>query len=223
MMCKKYRIKFGLILISKKIFAMRKLCVLFILIPVMGFAQTKKDIYNPQVQLVFFGIDFTKTQFTKSDEFTNKPEILRFFVDANNLVNHNSLKNQVTRGLDRKTMEWDFSNVTMQNSLVDWQKAYSDNIDYTVSEVEISNIVKNLKVDQEKYKDFIGMVLVNENCCKTKPLQTISCVFFSVNDLNVIFIKRYEKKPQGIGFMNYWGYNNNMILAKIGRIKKEIQ
>jgi hypothetical protein len=202
---------------------MRKLCVLIILIPVLGFTQTKKDIYNPQVRLVFFGIDFTKAQFTKSDEFTNKPEILRFFVDANNHVNHNSLKIQVTRGLDRKSMEWDFSNVTTQNSLIDWQKAYSDNIDYTVSEAEISNIIKNLKIDQEKYKDFIGMVLVEENCCKTILLQKISCVFFSINDLNVLLIKRYELKPQGIGFMNYWGSNHNMILTKIGKIKKEIE
>jgi hypothetical protein len=29
-------------------------------------------------------------------------------------------------------------------------------------------------------------------------------------------------KPGGIGFMNYWGVNHNLLLAKIGKLKKEI-
>lgn len=197
--------------------------ILLLFLPTMGLAQTKKDIFNPQVPMVFFGIDFTKVHFTKSDEFTNKPEILRFFVDANNMVDHGSLRNLVNKELDRKTIVWDFSNVTTQNSLVDWQIVYSDKIDYTVSDEEICNVIKNLKADQEKYKDFIGMVLIEENCCKTKPLQTISCVFFSVNDLKVLFSKRFDLKPGGIGFMNYWGVNHNLVLARIGKLKKEIK
>jgi len=201
---------------------MKKIFILFLLIPVMGFTQSMKDIYNPTVRLVFLGIDFTRVQFTKADEFTNKPEILRFFEDANNLIDHGSLRAQVARGLDRKTIEWDFSYVTTQNSLVDWQKVYSDLVDYTMPDEEIVSVLNNLKIDSEKYKDFIGMVLIEENCCKTKPLQTISCVFFSVNDLNILFKKRYEMKPSGIGFYNYWGSNNNMILARIGKLKKEI-
>ncbi len=202
---------------------MKKLVVLLLLIPAIGSAQLKKDIFNPEVPLVFLGIDFTKVQFTKSDEFTNKPEILRFFVDANNMVNHGSLRNLVNRELDRKAIVWDFSNVTVRNSQVDWQTVYSDNIDYTVPDQEINRIVESLGVDQEKYKDHIGMVLVEENCCKTKPLQTISCVFFRVNDLNVLFSKQYRMKPGGIGFMNYWGVNHNLVLTKIGKLKKEIE
>lgn len=201
---------------------MKKILILFLFIPVISFSQSIEDIYNPTVRLVFLGIDFTRVQFTKADEFSNKPEILRFFEDANNLVDHGSLRDQVARGLDRKTIEWDLSYVTTQNSLVNWQKVFSDQVDYTVPDSEIVTILNNLKIDAEKYKDFIGMVLIEENCCKTKPLQTISCVFFSVNDHNILYSKRYELKPSGIGFYYYWGSNNNMILARIGKLKKEI-
>lgn len=172
--------------------------------------------------MVFFGIDFTKVMFTRSDEFTNKPEILRFFVDANNMINHGSLRNLVDRGLERKNIEWDFSYVTTRNSMVNWQSVYSDQIDYTVPEEEMKNILRNLNVDQDKYRDFIGMILIEENCCKTKPMQTVSCVVFNVNDLSILFSKRYDMKPGGIGFMNYWGVNHNLILSKIGKIKKEL-
>lgn len=199
---------------------MKKLLFLLLIFPVTGLAQTGKDIFNPEVPMVFFGIDFTKVQFTRADDFTNKPEILRFFVDANNLIDHGSLRNQVSRQLERKSVEWDLSYVTAGNSVVDWRNVYSDNIDYVVPEDELNNMVKNLKVDQKKYNDFIGMVLIEENCCKAKPLQTITCLFFRVNDLTVLFAERYKMKPGGIGFMNYWGVNHNMILARIGRLKK---
>lgn len=199
---------------------MKKLLFLLLIFPVTGLAQTGKDIFNPEVPMVFFGIDFTKVQFTRADDFTNKPEILRFFVDANNLIDHGSLRNQVSRQLERKSVEWDLSCVTAGNSVVDWRNVYSDNIDYVVPEDELNNMVKNLKVDQKKYNDFIGMVLIEENCCKAKPLQTITCLFFRVNDLTVLFAERYKMKPGGIGFMNYWGVNHNMILARIGRLKK---
>ncbi|HNR40638.1 MAG TPA: hypothetical protein PKL65_00270 [Bacteroidales bacterium] len=201
---------------------MKKLLFLLLIFPVTGLAQTGKDIFNPEVPMVFFGIDFTKVQFTRADDFTNKPEILRFFVDANNLIDHGSLRNQVSRQLERKSVEWDLSYVTAGNSVVDWRNVYSDNIDYVVPEDELNNMVKNLKVDQKKYNDFIGMVLIEENCCKAKPLQTITCLFFRVNDLTVLFAERYKMKPGGIGFMNYWGVNHNMILARIGRLKKAV-
>lgn len=205
-----------------KLSVIKTLPFLFLFITSLIQAQTKKDICNPQVPVVFFGIDFTKVLFTRSDEFTNKPEILRFFVDVNNMINHGSLRNLVDRGLDRKKIEWDFSYVTTRNSMVNWQSVYSDQIDYTVPEEEMKNILRNLNIDQEKYRDFIGMILIEENCCKTKPLQTVSCVFFNVNDLNILYSKRYELKPGGIGFMNYWGVNHNLILSKIGKIKKEL-
>jgi hypothetical protein len=205
-----------------KLSVIKTLPFLFLFITSLIQAQTKKDICNPQVPVVFFGIDFTKVLFTRSDEFTNKPEILRFFVDVNNMINHGSLRNLVDRGLDMKKIEWDFSYVTTRNSMVNWQSVYSDQIDYTVPEEEMKNILRNLNIDQEKYRDFIGMILIEENCCKTKPLQTVSCVFFNVNDLNILYSKRYELKPGGIGFMNYWGVNHNLILSKIGKIKKEL-
>jgi len=123
---------------------MKKLLFLLLIFPVTGLAQTGKDIFNPEVPMVFFGIDFTKVQFTRADDFTNKPEILRFFVDANNLIDHGSLRNQVSRQLERKSVEWDLSYVTAGNSVVDWRNVYSDNIDYVVPEDELNNMVKNL-------------------------------------------------------------------------------
>jgi hypothetical protein len=185
-------------------------------------AQTKKDIFNPDVTVVFFGADYTKAQLTKADEFSNKSDILRFFVDANNLIEKN-WRHVVEKQLEREAVEWDFSYVTKANAFVDWQKVYSDNIDYTISDEEIGVMIKNLGIDQIKYKNCIGVILVEENLCKTKPLATIASVFFNINDLNPIYIKHYSLKPGGYGFLSYWGLTNAYPLTKMSKLRKEIQ
>ena len=204
---------------------MKKLAFLFLLFPLLCSAQTKKDIFNPQVPLVFFGADYAKAQFTKADEFDNKSDINRFFVDANNLIKTH-WRSAVRRGMGRDTIGWDFSYVTIVNSAVNWQKAFSDNIDYSISDEEIGEMIKDLKIDQTRYKGCIGMILIEENSCSTKRLQTIASVFFSINDLNPLFIKRYSIRPSHQGFRYgmyyYWGLLNSYPIAEAHKIKKEI-
>lgn len=202
---------------------MKKLAFLFLLFPILCSAQTKKDIFNPQVPVVFFGADYSKVQCTKSDEFSNKPEILRFFVDANNLIDKN-WKHIVANKLDRDDVGWDLSYVTAVNASVDWEKVYSDDVDYNISDTDIETMILNLKIDQVKYKNSIGMVLAEENLCKTKPLASAAIVFFSINDLTPILIKHVSIKPGGYGFLAYWGLTNGYFIGKsIGQIKKEIE
>jgi hypothetical protein len=138
--------------------------ILFLFISVLGLAQTKKDIFNREVTLIFFGADYAKAQFTKADEFNNKSDILRFFVDANNLIK-SKWRNALRWEVDRDTIGWDFSYVTMVNAAVYWQKVFSDNIDYSISDEEISVMIKDLNIDQAKYKDCIGMIIIDENSC----------------------------------------------------------
>jgi hypothetical protein len=202
---------------------MKKLVILFLFFPVLCSAQTKSDIFNPKVPVVYFGADFSRVQFTKSDEFTNKSEILRFFVDCNNLVNTKFNINIMAKRLERDSIASDFSYVTKNNAMVDWQKVFSDNVDYIISDEAIGDMIKALKINQSAYKDHIGIVFCEENYCKTKPLQTIAIVFFRVNDLNPLFIKHYTPKPGGFGFLNYWGLNNALVMGSVSKLKKEIE
>jgi hypothetical protein len=160
-------------------------------------------------------------QFTKADEFNNKSEILRFFVDINNMLERAYVR-MLTKELKRESIKIDFSYVTKVNAMVEWGKVYSDNIDYTLSDQEIGDMIKNLNIDQAAYKDHIGMVLCNENYCKTKTFGKVAAVFFTVNDLNPIFIKRYSIKPQGYGFLNYWGFIDAWAVVLIKKLPKKI-
>jgi hypothetical protein len=202
---------------------MKKILIgVLLLLPILSVAQTAKDIFNPDVPLVFFGADFTKVQFTKSGEFTNKPEILRFFDDINNLLKRRDYRHLIGRKMNRDTLTMDFSYVNRNNALVNWESVYSDNVDYTLSDDVIRQMIRDLKVDQALYKDHIGFVFCQENYCKTKPKGSDLAVFFRINDLEPLFIKRYSTEPMGIGFLNYWGFQTVYTIALLNKIEKEL-
>jgi hypothetical protein len=207
---------------------MKKLLgVLILLLPAVCYAQTKSDIFNPSTPLVFFGSDFSHVQFTKSDEFNNKDQILRYFVDINNVMakylKSGPYLKQWQNWLKRDSIRTDFAYVTQANAAVDWQKVYSDDIDYKISDEEIALMIKNLSIDQSAYKDHIGLVYIEENYCKTKPLATLSIVFFNVNNLQPLLIERYSTKPFGMGFLNYWGSVDIYAHVTFKKIYKELK
>jgi len=199
------------------------LIILFFSISILSSAQTKKDIFNQDVPLVFFGADFSQVQFTKAEKFNNKPEILRFFVDCNNLLKSDGYQKLLRKKLKRNEIQSDFSYVTKTNGLIEWQNVYSDNIDYNLSDEVIENMIKKLNIDQELFKNHIGLVFCEENYSKTKTLGTVAAVFFSTNDLKPILIKHYSIKPNGYGFLNYWGIINLQAINYLKKLYKELK
>lgn len=199
------------------------LVVLFLLTTLLCPAQTQKDIFNPDVPIVVLGADFSKIQFTKSEMFTNQSEILRFFVDCNNLLKSTQYEKYFRKGLKRDEVEMDFSYVNKVNAAVDWQKVYSDNTEYRLSDEIIPDMIKNLNIDQKLYKGHIGMVFCEENYSKTKLLGTVALVFFNIDDLKPIVIRHYSFKPSGFGFLYYWGSINTRAIGKLKSLYKELK
>jgi len=188
-----------------------------------GMSQTKKDIVNPNVPLVFLGCDYGKIRFTKAADFINKPEINRFFVDCNHLIlDVPPYKNGFANNLDRDIVK-DFSYVTTINAAVDYQKIFIDDTNYALNDEDIASMIADLKIDQQKYKDHIGFLLCEENFNKTDKIGKVAIVFFTVNDLKPILIKHNEFKPDGFGFLYYWNYINLKAMKELKQIVKEIK
>jgi hypothetical protein len=201
-----------------------KITILFLLLAIslVGNAQTQKDIISPSVPLVFLGLDYSKIRFTKAAEFINQPQINRFFVDCNNLMEVPPYKNGMAKRLQRSIVK-DFSYVTTKNAAVDYHKVFIDDTNYTLSDEDIKNMIADLKIDQQKYKDHIGMLFCEENFSKTEGVGKMSVVFFAVNDLKLLLRKQYTLKPSGFGFMYYWNYINFGAMKKLSGIVKEVK
>lgn len=196
---------------------------LFILLSNLCLAQTKNDIFNPNVPMVCFGADYSLVQFTKAEMFDNKPDILRLFIDCNSYFNYKAWKETMQKKLKRDEIKTDLSYVTKNNGEVDWQKVFTDNVDYSLSDDVIENMINKLNINQSLYKDHIGIVFCEENCSKTNQLGKVALVFFGINDLKPILIKHYAIKPSGFGFLFYWVSINQIVVYKeLGKLYKEI-
>jgi hypothetical protein len=196
---------------------------LFLLISGLSLAQTKTDIFNPKVPMVCFGADYSLVQFTKAEVFDNKADILKLFVECNHYFNYKPWQQKLEKNLKRDEIKTDISYVTKINGEVDWQKVFTDSLDFSLSDAVIENMIKKLNIDQSLYKDNIGIVFCEENCSKTNKLGKVAVVFFGINDLKPILIKHYAVKPNGIGFMFYWVSENQLVVYnELGKLYKEL-
>jgi hypothetical protein len=202
---------------------MKILFILIMMLPVFGFSQTKSDIFKSNQPLVFLGADFSQIQFTKSEKFNNKPEILRFFVDCNNLLEEKTYQKPLKKKLNRREIKNDFSYVTKNNALVNWDKVFSDSTEYKLTDDDITDMIKKLNINQTEYKNYLGMILCEENYSKTKLRGTVAVVFFGINDLKPILIKHFSFKPAGYGFLYYWNSINYNAIRSLKKIKKEVK
>lgn len=202
----------------KKLFA-----CLFVLISFLSSAQTKEDLFNKNVPVVFLGADYSLAQFTKAEEFENKSDILRLFVDINNLFKPKSTQELIRKKLRRDEVKQDLSYVNTINALVDWQKVHTDNVDYAISDETIAEMIVKLNVDQNLYKDHIGMVIINENCSKTIKRGKVAVVFFTINELKPVLITHYLIKSDGIGFLYYWMDVNLEAIKNLDDLYKEMK
>lgn len=203
---------------------MKKLFVcLFVLVSFLSSAQTKEDIFNKNVPVVFLGADYSLAQFTKAEEFENKSDILRLFVDINNLFKPKSTQELIRKKLRRDEVKLDLSYVNTINALVDWQKVYTDNVDYAISDETIAEMIVKLNVDQNLYKDHIGMVIINENCSKTIKRGKVVVAFFTINELKPVLITHYLIKSDGIGFLYYWMDVNLEAIKNLDDLYKEMK
>ena len=84
-------------------------------------------------------------------------------------------------------------------------------------------MIYKLNVDQNLYKDHLGMIIIEENCSKTNKRGNVALVFFSINDLKPVLIQHYSLKSGGIGFLFYWADVNNQAIKKLDVIYKEMK
>lgn len=199
------------------------LIVLILLMSGLCSAQTINDIFNPKTPMVCFGADYSMVQFTKAEMFDNQSDILRLFVDCNSYFKYKAWQETMQKKMKRDEIKTDLSYVTKNNGEVDWQKVFTDNVDYSLSDDVIENMINKLNIDQSLYKDHIGVVFCEENCSKTNKLGKVAVVFFGINDLKPILIKHYNIKPNGIGFLFYWVSVNQIVIYKeLGKLYKEL-
>lgn len=164
-------------------------------------SEPEADVFTSS-ELVWCGFDFSKVKCIGSEGFTNPTEIKdRFFESWNNLVLAESDKYDVKKFYGKESQINDLSVVADRNELPEVDELVI-NEPYALAAGELTNIIKDY--DLAEVNEGLGLVYVVESLNKTKQIAVVNVVFFDIATKDVLWTKKYEAKPGGFGFRNYW-------------------
>jgi len=176
------------------------------------------DSSYEDVDVTWFGIDYTQCNMVGSDAFNDPEKIVEtYFCAWNEFVESEAKKYDVPKFLKKSDIEIDLSIVADKNAAVDFNTIPHDDI-HELSESTISNIISD-----HNYGDHTGMgvMLIAENYNKKKAQAHYTFTLFDISSKQVKFTKRYTAKAGGFGFRNYWARTFYETLKKIEKDMKK--
>jgi hypothetical protein len=185
------------------------------------FGQTKGNVFNPDTQITWLGIDFSGAKFIGDRERLGSESDIRHLLDAiNELMIKEADKYNVAAALKRKTVE-NAIDVTNEHN------AELDILSMTSAEGKDHIHLKPDDVDQIistydfKGKSGIGLMFNVESFNKVIEEGSFWITFINMGTKEVLFTERLTAPPSGFGMRNFWAGSVNGVLAKIK--KKEFE
>lgn len=185
------------------------------------FAQTKSDVFNPDTEITWLGLDFTGAKFIGDRERLGSTSDIRHLLDAlNELMVKEADKYNVAAALKRKQVQ-NAIEVTMEHN------AELDILSLISAEgndhVHLSpDLVEQIISDYDfKGKSGIGLIFNVESLNKLIEEGSFWVTFVNMGTKEVLFTERLTAPPSGFGMRNFWAGSVNGVLAKIK--KKEFE
>jgi len=185
-------------------------------------AQTKADIFNPDVPITFLGVDYSQAKFigtptntsvsfnawtvvsTKNNGVVTKDEFRdSYTVQWNQLFIDEEKKYNVAKALHRTSVKYAIDVCINANKKLTQKEFFSNNPgDFkTINESAIAEAVKNYDFMNNQG---IGMLFFVEGMNKGTAEEGMWITFVDMKSKTVLFTTYESSKGQGSGFRNYW-------------------
>ncbi len=185
-----------------------------------AFAQSSKDVFDPEVKLTWIGLDWTKTRIVgdaaaKADQIVDKN-----FVEVNQKVVNEYKKFDVAKAFRRSEVSTDIGPVNKRTTKIDADNLLSDNSDdyQHLKPEDITTLVKGFDFNG---KTGIGIVWFVEGINKTKKELSAYVTLVDMKAKKVLFTERMTGKMGG-KFGMAFGYAN-MYLSGVKSILDDIE
>jgi len=161
-------------------------------------AQDKEKAKSEQA-ITWYGIDFTKAKFTL---VTEDPSLIvnQYLKAINQLVQMEPEKYDLKKWFNKTETTIDLTRVTEQNAKINPETIVSNDA-ISISDDDVKAVVANYK---SSGKPGMGLLFVAESLNKPQETGSHYVVFFNQETGEIIDSRRFEVKPSGIGFRNYW-------------------
>jgi hypothetical protein len=191
----------------------------FVLTAFSAKAQTKSDVFRPEVPVTWLGLDFSRANFIGDREKFGSESDVRHLLDAwNDLILKEPDKYDIARVIGRKKVENNLQAVKAHNSELDVLSMFSDaEKDYL--HLKVSDIDEIIAGYDLSGLSGIGLMFNVESFNKTNKEGSIYVTFINLNTKEVLFSERMVAPPHGNGMRNFWGGCLFDVLEKIGNRK----
>ncbi len=195
--------------------------VVSILLALPSVAQNKSDIFDPNTEITWLGLDFTGAKFIGDRERLGSESDVHHLLDAlNELMVKEADKYNVAAALKRKSVENAIDVTIEQNAGLDVLSMISsegkDHVHLNPGGVE--EIISGYDF---KGKSGIGMMLNVESFNKLIEEGSFWVTFVNMATKEVLLTERLTAPPSGFGMRNFWAGSVNGVLTKIK--KKEFE
>lgn len=203
---------------------MNRTTIVFILSVILVspvFAQSKSEIFDPNAELTWLGLDFSGAKFIGDRERLGSESDIHHLLDAlNELLIKEADKYDVAAALKKKKVENGTDVTTEHNSGLDVLAMVSaegkDHIHLKPDDV--AGIISGYDF---KGKSGVGLMFNVESFNKLIEEGSFWITFINMDTKEILFTERLTAPPSGFGMRNFWAGSVNGVLAKIK--KKEFE
>jgi hypothetical protein len=203
---------------------MKRKTIIFILSFILSwpaFTQTKSEVFDPNTEVTWLGLDFSGAKFIGDRERLGSESDIHHLLDAlNELMVKEADKYNVAAALQKKKIEYGTEVTTEHNAGLDVLSMISaegkDHVHLKPGDVE--EIISSYDL---KGKSGIGLMFNVESFNKLIEEGSFWVTFVNMGTKEVLFTERLTAPPSGFGMRNFWAGSVNGVLTKIK--KKEFE
>jgi hypothetical protein len=186
-----------------------------------AFGQTKSEVFDPNAEITWLGLDFSGAKFIGDRERLGSESDIRHLLEAlNELMIKEADKFNVAAALKKKKVEEHIAVTIEHNTELDVLSMISaDGKDHVhLNPAAVEEIITGYDF---KGKSGIGLIFNVESFNKLIEEGSFWITFVNMSTKEVLFTERLTAPPSGFGMRNFWAGSVNGVLAKIK--KKEFE
>ena len=194
---------------------LRLLVVFFIFSIVVVNAQKKSDIFNPEVEVTWLGIDLSKAKLIGDRErYGSESDMRRLAEGWNDIFLKEPDKFNVARAVGRKEVKNAIEVTKDHNQQLDILSHYTDNKD-EFGHMKLSDVDEVVAEHDFSGLSGVGLMFIVESFSKLNGKASVWVTFINLETKEVLLTEKLMGNPGGAGLRNYWANACYDILQKM--------
>ncbi len=200
-------------------FILLLLTCMFIINPKKLIAQSAKDVFNVDVPITYYGVDFSKGHYFGEIGTVDINEMIDLTNKINELIVKEASKYNIAEAIQRTEMSTKTDLTLTQNASIDTKKfIVFGKDDDRLSEDKIKKAISKYSISGKG----IGIVFMVDIMDKSTAQTTIWVTFFNEGNKKLLFTEKLSGKAGGFGFRNYWARSFYGIIKDMKALKFKI-